>query len=94
MFDHSELHDATLVAVHVSWGDGKCVADIKHRVLGQCILTFLGVSRLTLPRTQEWGPSSSINSFTRRNAGRYQIGMQSGHVIEVSAAQVMLTQTQ
>jgi len=46
---------------------------------------------LTLPHTQPWGPSSSINSASQRNEGQYEIEMQSGDIIRIDARDVKLT---
>jgi hypothetical protein len=85
MNEDVDLHDATLVAVHVSWADGTCIADIQHGTLGHCVLTFSAVSHLTLPRKQNWGRSVSINSFSVPSSGQYQIQMQSGDLVRIEA---------
>jgi hypothetical protein len=85
MAEDVDLHDATLMGLHVSWEDGTCVANIEHGTLGSCVLTFSAVSYLTLPRKQSWGHSVSINSFTMPSRGQYEIEMQSGDVIRIEA---------
>jgi hypothetical protein len=89
MIDGVELHDATLIAMRLSWDDGTCVADIGHGTLGRCVLTFSAVSHLTLPRKQDWGRSVSINSFSAPTSGQYEIEMQSGDLIKIEATGVM-----
>ena len=86
-----DLHDSSLIALHVSWEDGVCVADIQHGTLGRCALTFSDVSHITLPRKQSWGRSVSINAFSGSNGGRYEIEMQSGDLIVIDAADAVLT---
>lgn len=90
MIQDIDLHDATLLAVQVDWEDGTCTAEIRHGTAGSCVLRFSAVSHLTLPRKQGWGPSVSINSFSRASSGLYEIEMQSGDVIEIEAADVVL----
>jgi hypothetical protein len=90
-----DLHDATLVALRVNWADGTCVAELKHGMLGGCVLTFSAVSHLTLPRKQSWGRSISINSFSMSSRGQYEIEMQSGDLIKIEAsAMVFATSVQ
>ena len=86
-----DLHDATLIAVRVNWGDGTCIADVKHGTLGNCVLTFSAVSHLTLPRKQTWGHSVSINSFFVPSIGQYEIEMQSGDLIRIEAADMVMS---
>lgn len=89
MIEHVDLHDATLIAVHVNWKDGTCVADIEHGSLGSCVLTFSGISCLTLPRKHSWGSSASINSLTVPGSDRYEIEMQSGDLIKIEATEMV-----
>jgi hypothetical protein len=90
MIDDFGLHDATLVAVHLTWADGTCVMMVRHSQLSDCTLTFTGVSNLVLPRTQPWGPSQSINSVSQQSNGQYEIEMQSGDVFRIEASDVKL----
>lgn len=90
MIEGVDLHDATLIAMRLTWEDGTCVADIDHGTLGRCVLTFSAVSHLTLPRKKDWGRSVSINSFSVRTSGQYEIEMQSGDLIKIEATGVML----
>ena len=89
MMSKVDLHDATLLAVHICWKNGTCVVDMRHGELGACTLTFSAISHLTLPRRQSWGPSASINAFVQRSSGQYEIEMQSGDAIEIEAANVV-----
>jgi hypothetical protein len=91
MIEDFGLHDATLVSVHFVWVDGTCILTVRHSQLSDCMLTFSGVSRVTLPRTYPWGRSQSINSACQPKAGQYEIEMQSGDVLEIHACQVKLT---
>lgn len=86
MAEAVDLHDATLTVVRVDWADGTCGIEVQHGVIKRCILSFTGLSHLTLPRKQDWGPSISINSFRALGNGQYEIAMQSGDVIRIEAA--------
>jgi len=88
--DDVDLHDASLVRVQVDWAGGTCMADILHGTAGACALAFSGVSHVILPRQQAWGRSVSINAFRRADTGHYEIEMQSGDVIVISAREVRL----
>lgn len=88
-----DLHDATLLAIHISWGNGTCTVELRHGTLGSCALMFSAVSYLALPRKQAWGPSASIDSFSHADSGRYEIQMQSGDIIEIEAEEVALTRS-
>lgn len=90
MIENVDLHDATLIGMHISWEDGTCAADIEHGSFGRCVLTFSSVSHLTLPRKQDWGRSVSINSFSVPHSGQYEIEMQSGDLIRIEATGAML----
>jgi hypothetical protein len=80
-----ELHDATLVSVDFAWGIGVCNLWLEHGQQGSCVLTFAGVSNITLPRLQPWGRSSSINSARKIEDNRYEIEMQSGDLLTIDA---------
>ena len=90
MIEDFDLHDATLVAVHMAWADGTCVMTVRHGQLSDCMLTFTGVLNLVLPHNQPWGPSQSINSISQRIKGHYEIEMQSGDVLMIEAGDVRL----
>lgn len=90
MIETLELHDATLVAVHLSWADGTCIMTLKDSKLSDCTLTFFGVSNLVLPHANPWGPSCFINSACQRSKGKYEIEMQSGDVFTIEANDVRL----
>lgn len=89
MIDDIDLHDATLVAIHLTWAEGTCVLTLRHGQLSNCTLTFTGVSDLVLPRAQPWGPSHSIDSVSQRVNGKYEIEMQSGDLFTIDANDVV-----
>lgn len=92
MVDETDLHDAILLGIHMLWDDGTCTLSIRHGTLGNLVMIFSAVSCLTLPREQKWGRSASIHSFTCAGDGEYEIDMQSGDLIRLRAAGVVLRQ--
>ena len=90
MIANVDLHDATLVTVHLIWEEGACVMTLKHSQMSDCTLTFTGVTNLSLPRAQPWGPSQSIQSAIQRIEGKYEIEMQSGDLFKIDASDVKL----
>jgi hypothetical protein len=90
MMDDIDFHDATLIAVSITWDDGTCVLELQHRTLGKCVLTFSAVSNVTLPRVHSWGRSVSINSFSVPGNGKYEIEMQSGDLIRIEAIDLVV----
>ena len=90
MMDDIDFHDATLIAVSLTWDDGTCVLELQHGTLGKCVLTFSTVSHVTLPRMQSWGRSGSINSFSVPGKGKYEIEMQSGDIIRIEAMDLLV----
>jgi hypothetical protein len=85
MFEDLPLHDATLTDVHLDWLAGTC-ALLLSRTSGQYELRFNGVSDLAIPRRQPWGPSVSINSLRKDSSGLFEIEMQSGDILRISAS--------
>ena len=83
-FSALPLHDATLSAIYVSWGAARC--DIRLRPVGMPphLLVFEGFKNIELPRREDWGPSSSVNSVSEHD-GQFEIEMQSGDTIRVEA---------
>lgn len=85
-----DLHDATLLAMHIVWAEGSCLARLRHGVLGECVLAFSALSFLELPRKQLWGPSASIAAFGKDADSEYRIDLQSGDCIRIRAADAAL----
>lgn len=83
-FSALPLHDATLLAICICWDAARC--DISLRPVGMPphLLVFEGFKNIELPRREEWGPSSSVNSVSERD-GLFEIEMQSGDTIRVEA---------
>ena len=85
------LHDATLNDVVFEWSRGhvRLSVTIDVGVIG--IIQAVDVTDLKCPRTQPWGPSSSINSATAKTVvdGKHlAIEMQSGDLIEIRCREI------
>lgn len=90
MIEDLGLHDATLLEVRVAWAEGSCTLALKHTRLGDCKLTFTGLSDLRMTRVQAWGPSRSILTATGPRNGSYEVALQCGDVIDIVADGVEL----
>ncbi len=93
MIEDFGLHDSTLVALHVDWGEGICILTVRHTKLSECTLTFKEVSNLVVSRNQPWGRSRSINTVCENVDGQYEIEMQSGDLIRIAATEVSFAST-
>lgn len=84
------MHDWTLLSISFAWKAG--TVRLVFRDLSSQTVTLVGksVSSLRIPRIQEWGPSESVNEVTGPldvgNLKQLSLEMQSGDVIEVTAA--------
>ena len=83
-FDALKLHDATLKMIQLSWSEMECRLSLTTQQ-GNAELVFSGVTHVDAPSEQPWGPSASINS-QRVTSGAFEIEMQSGDLVRVSAA--------
>ena len=88
-FEALPLHDAVLRLIEVNWESKQCRLRLTafttpSSVAQPCVLTFDGVTFLSMPHNEPWGPSSSVNTASIAN-GRFRIEMQSGDAIELSA---------
>lgn len=81
------LHDALLSAAYISWEADRC--DIRVLPVGgpPHLLVFEGFTNLALPKQSPWGPSCSINEIRERVSGEFEIELQSGDVLHVTALQ-------
>ena len=85
-----EIHDATLTSITFEWVTATCIVSI-HPAGQNCKeLIFEGVSNLAMPRLQPWGPSRSINSARQCENGNYEIEMQSGDTIVITAKRAVV----
>jgi hypothetical protein len=80
------LHDATLESIELVWKEAQCRVVVTLES-GTHLLTFGGVTKVSIPRDEPWGSSISVNeaSFER---GVATIEMQSGDTIEITAQEV------
>lgn len=91
---YHKLHDAFLDRLVVDWGHatGSIELEIDEGIVRS--LRFSGLSYLTIPRQEPWGPSSWINAVEGPkgvdNGVQLRIEMQSGDVIEIVAQDFLL----
>ena len=88
-FDKLPLHDAILKEVRVFWGTKCCSLNVMVFTNPQAFaeayaIEFEGVSLISLPHYEPWGPSSSINTASVV-AEVFRIEMQSGDTVEIKA---------
>ena len=84
------LHDAVLRSVEYSWQQKNCRVSLSVFVdagkdARPHTLEFHGVTSISLPHHESWGPSAFIHSASQGD-GAYKIQMQSGDVLEVTAS--------
>ena len=84
------MHDWTLVTISMLWNLGRVTVDLRDRTSSVRTLVAEGVRELRIPRTNDWGPSASVNAASPlqalpTGAQRLRIEMQSGDVIEIVA---------
>lgn len=93
-WDH--LHDATLVAVTLSWASGEIHVRVRlsEEAARGAEIHVTGSTQLRCPRQQPWGPSVSINQVRllslQGGRKRLEIEVQSGDVIEIEGSAVEL----
>jgi hypothetical protein len=85
------LHDWTLISITLHWESGKLTAEFRGADSAIRLLIAKDVCDLKVPRTYPWGSSVSVNgislvSETSAERKSLTIEMQSGDVIEISAA--------
>ena len=83
----NKLHDATLTTIRFDWKSKQCEFqfDGGSALPGTIVLSFSGVTELTIPSSMPWGPSVSVLSAKETAPGRFEIEMQSGDTISVVA---------
>jgi hypothetical protein len=89
MNDIPNLHDATLISVHVDWAQkGACIR-VRHGWPATFSdLTLSGLQRLSVTALDEWGPSLhilSVRTEPNDTSCRIIIEMQSGDTIDATA---------
>lgn len=89
------MHDWTLLSIFFDWRAARVTLSFRRPGGNAATITADGATRLDVPRYNEWGPSVSVNRVALgpmhteeggRETRRLAIEMQSGDVIEVSAA--------
>jgi len=85
LFNNLPLHDAVLIATHVSWEAARC--DFRVLPVGgnPHWLVFEGFTKIELPRNEPWGPSNSINGVRQLEPTSFEIELQSGDVLQINA---------
>ena len=84
-----QVHDWTLRAVNVDWGEGVARV-VFDSPTGRNHLRAHGLRNLHIPRAESWGPSVSVNEAQgplefEGGLVRFLIEMQSGDLIEIVA---------
>ena len=91
MITLDKLHDATFDRLEISWASGEAMFYLRAFIGGKATsleIALEGLTSLTAPRFQPWGPSTSINKAWEENSGeaiKLTIEMQSGDIIEARA---------
>jgi len=87
------LHDATLVAIEFRWGSGEIHMSFigGPSLPGKHLLVFRCVTSFSAPRSEPWGPSSSIMELKQPTEGEWELHMQSGDTLLVGAHSAQLT---
>lgn len=85
-FNALSIHDATLLAIYVSWEAARCDIRLLPVGLPPHLLVFEGFTNIELPRRESWGPSSSVNKSVEQEGGKFEIELQSGDTIRIEAA--------
>ncbi len=80
------LHDATLESIEVRWSEAFCTV-VLELASGKHLLKFGGVTSVSVPHREPWGPSVSVNGASAKG-GVTAIEMQSGDTIEIVAKEV------
>jgi hypothetical protein len=83
-FEKLSLHDATLQEFRCEWETSQCVLEFRTS-RGNKRLVFEGVTDVSIPHKNPWGPSVSLNETRMSRDAIYEIEMQSGDVIRINA---------
>ncbi|HEY9134646.1 MAG TPA: hypothetical protein VIM85_02510 [Pseudomonadales bacterium] len=84
-FENLPLHDAVMAAAHISWDAARC--DLRVYPVGKKAhwLVFEGFTKIEFPRNEPWGPSNSINSVKQPKPTKFEIEIQSGDLLRITA---------
>jgi hypothetical protein len=69
IFNSLPLHDAVLVAIHISWEAARCDLHLHSVGLPSHLLVFEGFTNIELPRRESWGGAlvgQFLSAATRR----------------------------
>lgn len=85
---NQDFHDATFLGADIRWPDGVAVLRFRVHPAREVTIVARGFSNLSVPRTNAWGPSNSVNHLRwAPGGGTLDIEMQSGDTIHVMAAE-------
>lgn len=87
------MHDWVLVNILFLWEEGgRCRIEFRDSLSQNRYVNASGVSKLSVPRKEDWGPSVSVNETagpTKKGSSYFfNIEMQSGDMIELIADQI------
>jgi len=83
-FEKLSLHDATLLEIRCEWKASQCLFSLSTSH-GNSELVFEGVTDISIPHNNPWGPSVSVNETRKLPESAYEIEMQSGDLIRITA---------
>ena len=92
--DLDNVHDSVLETVTFDWAAAKATLSLRLSapVPTRCLITIEGVTSLTCPRQNPWGPSKSVNEADLESDGkRLVVHMQSGDDLVFEGASVSVT---
>lgn len=92
--DFDNLHDAVLETVTLDWAAAKASLSLRLSAATptRCIVTIEGVTSVSCPRQNPWGPSKSVNEADLEADGkRLVVHMQSGDDLVFEGASVSVT---
>ena len=84
-----DLHDAMLRRLVVDWGAASLRIELATSE-GDRVIEASGLQRLVVGHSEEWGRSVNINGVSRPSDHILEIEMQSGDVVSVEAAELVL----
>ena len=84
------MHDWTLKRIEFDWKQASVTMGLEDTTFASRNLVAEGVQELQVPRTNDWGPSVSVNEVLTIDSlpsglQRLRIEMQSGDVIQIVA---------
>lgn len=86
------MHDWTLKEIKYSWLDDNCVIEVINSYQIVRNIKVIGISNISIPRNESWGPSNSIYKATVTKASKQEltIEMQSGDTIAIVAEKIIM----